>query len=34
MKGLHIITLVVGLAIGYAIGARMPSAIPVIGNAQ
>lgn len=34
MKGLHIVTLLVGLVIGYAIGARFPGTVPVIGKAQ
>jgi hypothetical protein len=31
MKAIHIGALVIGLVVGYAIGARFPSTVPFIG---
>jgi hypothetical protein len=34
MKGMHIVAVLVGILIGYFLGARFPSTIPLIGKAS
>lgn len=32
MKGLHVVAILVGLVIGYALGARFPGTVPYLGK--